>query len=472
MNNYSSANLTLINQKSKEETQYILSCQEINILGRSPDCQIVLNPQEYVTVSRHHAEIKLVEKEEELFWEINDKGTTNGTLINGEKITSSYQLKSGDRILLGLKGPEFIFTTETLNPTILVDDLEEESQDNQEEKLEEKEEKIKEDIPQEVKTKKEDIKEKKIERKTPERKSVKDKIEKTEDKVKSKETVEKKEEVVREKINIESYLTPIITPEKNLFNLVTFKEIITLDIDSKEVNCCAFNPDNQLVAMALTNKSIEIWEWQKKNKITTIDNAHKMAINSINFSHDSKKIVSSGSDKIVKIWDIETQTEIASLSGHKMAVNSLAFSEDGKILASSGSDKIIKIWDIEKQEEIASLAGHKMAVNSLYFSSDNKYLISGGGDKVIKLWNIETKEEEKAIKVESKSGIQSLIYSSDNQLISCLLQDGKISIFHREKEIEIISLNIPREWGELINMNQEGSLLISKSEKGIMIGEI
>jgi len=197
-----------------------------------------------------------------------------------------------------------------------------------------------------------------------------------------------------------------------------------------------------------------------------------MTINSVNFSYDTKKIVSSSSDKIVKIWDIETQTEIASLSGHKMAVNSLAFSQDGTILASSGSDKIIKIWDVEKQEEITSLAGHKMAVNSLAFSCDNQYLISGGGDKVIKVWNIETKEEEKAIKVESKSVIQSLIFSADNQLISCLLQDGKISIFEREKEIEIISLTIPSEWGELMNINQEGSLLISKSEKGIIIGQI
>lgn len=43
-------------------------------------------------------------------------------LLMGKKIVSPYTLKSGDRILLGLKGPEFIFTTEILNPTVLVED--------------------------------------------------------------------------------------------------------------------------------------------------------------------------------------------------------------------------------------------------------------------------------------------------------------------------------------------------------------
>lgn len=81
-----------------------------------------------------------------------------------------------------------------------------------------------------------------------------------------------------------------------------------------------------------------------------------------------------------------------------MAINTLCFSQDDKLLASSGSDKIIKIWNVENQAEIASLSGHKMAVNSLYFSNDNHYLISGGGDKLIKIWNIEKQEEEKISK--------------------------------------------------------------------------
>ncbi|AFZ54062.1 FHA domain-containing protein [Cyanobacterium aponinum] len=462
MDNYSPAHVTLINSKLKEKVEYILSSQSLNLMGRSPDCQVVLDPQEYITVSRYHAQIQLIEKDDNFSWQIEDKGTTNGTFINGEKIVSPYTLKSGDRILLGLKGPEFIFTTEILNPTVLVEDSPSEINQDKD-KLENQ------DINTE--TLKEDI----TNKKTNKEKIVTNKIEKEEENNQNlpQEKRTDKPKIEKEKINLDTYLKPISISEKSLFNLLNFQDIATLEIDSKEVQCCVFNPQNQLIAIALSNKNIEIWEWQTKTRILTLENAHRISVNSLNFSHDSKKLISGGSDKIVKIWDIENQVEIASLSGHKMAINTLCFSQDDKLLASSGSDKIIKIWNVENQAEIASLSGHKMAVNSLYFSNDNHYLISGGGDKLIKIWNIEKQEEEKNIKMENKSPIQSLTFSPDNKLIICLLQDGKICIYDREKETELITLTSPDIWGELIAINQNGNLFISKSpDKGIVIGQI
>lgn len=71
---------------------------------------------------------------------------------------------------------------------------------------------------------------------------------------------------------------------------MNFQDIATLEIDSKEVQCCVFNPQNQLIAIALSNKNIEIWEWQTKTRILTLENAHRISVNSLNFSHDSKKI--------------------------------------------------------------------------------------------------------------------------------------------------------------------------------------
>ncbi|WP_348519776.1 hypothetical protein [Anabaenopsis sp. FSS-46] len=43
------------------------------------------------------------------------------------------------------------------------------------------------------------------------------------------------------------------------------------------------------------------------------------------------------------LWDVATQTEIATLTGHSYGVSSVAFSPDGKTLASEGRDGI-KLW--------------------------------------------------------------------------------------------------------------------------------
>ena len=63
------------------------------ILGRHPDCQIVLDA---AAVSRRHARIL---REDGQFL-IEDLGSRNGTLVNGEKIEGRKTLHTGDRIVI------------------------------------------------------------------------------------------------------------------------------------------------------------------------------------------------------------------------------------------------------------------------------------------------------------------------------------------------------------------------------------
>ncbi len=58
-------------------------------------------------------------------------------------------------------------------------------------------------------------------------------------------------------------------------------------------------------------------------------------------------------------------------------------------MASGSWDNTIKLWDIGSQSELATLRGHSGGVNSVAFSADGKYLASGSSDKTVKLWNVD-----------------------------------------------------------------------------------
>lgn len=65
-------------------------------IGRDADNEIVLAGS---TVSRHHAVLTFVEER----WVIEDRGSANGTFVNGERVPfgSTHPLRHGDRIGIG-----------------------------------------------------------------------------------------------------------------------------------------------------------------------------------------------------------------------------------------------------------------------------------------------------------------------------------------------------------------------------------
>ena len=64
----------------------------------------------------------------------------------------------------------------------------------------------------------------------------------------------------------------------------------------------------------------------------------------------------------------------------------VVFSADGETLISGSWDKTVKIWQISTKSEIASLVGHTDSVSSVVMRDDGGLIISGSKDKTIKLW--------------------------------------------------------------------------------------
>ena len=118
---------------------------------------------------------------------------------------------------------------------------------------------------------------------------------------------------------------------------------------------------------------------------------HGDGVLSVAFSPVEDTLLASGSsDSTVKLWDVETQTNIATLEGHTAAVFSVAFSPNRMLLASGSFDGTVKLWDANAHTNIATLEGHAAEIASVAFSPDGTTLASGSFDGIVKLWNIAT----------------------------------------------------------------------------------
>ena len=68
---------------------------------------------------------------------------------------------------------------------------------------------------------------------------------------------------------------------------------------------------------------------------------------SIDYAPSGRYLASAGLDKTVRIWDVESQQPVKTLTGHEGGVLCVAFSPDGKRLASGSTDTTVLIWDVE-----------------------------------------------------------------------------------------------------------------------------
>lgn len=91
----------LIRSGARAGTQQPLGHSRIRI-GRRPDLEVVLDPEQDLEVSALHAE--LVSRDGE--WYLRDLGSRNGTFLNGRPLgPSPVPVRHGDEILLGPRGP-------------------------------------------------------------------------------------------------------------------------------------------------------------------------------------------------------------------------------------------------------------------------------------------------------------------------------------------------------------------------------
>jgi WD40 repeat protein len=78
------------------------------------------------------------------------------------------------------------------------------------------------------------------------------------------------------------------------------------------------------------------------------------------------------------------------LRGHTDRINRIDWSPDGKYLASPSHDKTIRIWNITSGKNIASLGENQYEVISVAWSPNSKILASGTRKGIINLWDTES----------------------------------------------------------------------------------
>jgi WD40 repeat protein len=234
-------------------------------------------------------------------------------------------------------------------------------------------------------------------------------------------------------------------------------------------------------------------------------------VEAIAMSPDGSTLISGGSDKTIKVWNLASGGLQRALAGYKSFSTCLALSPDGKTLVSSSWYKeTVKVGNFETGEVKLGWvyeSGKCRKVNSLVISPDGKTLYIGTKDGSTYYWNINTgkklgnlgtassessllarsadgrilagtytgtfivrslPERKRRFRVATGHNSPSLAISPDGETVFISDYDGNIHLWDSHQGKELLALGGHSGIVTAIGVSPDGHLLTSGDERGII----
>ena len=172
-----------------------------------------------------------------------------------------------------------------------------------------------------------------------------------------------------------------------LWNATTGLYKVTLEGHSENINSVAFSPDGQTLASGSSDRTVRLWNATTGFHKQTLT-GHTESVYDISFIADGKTLASTSNDGTIRLWDTATGQHKDTLIVSDF--RNVSISLDRRMLAGIDRNDRIFLWDIATESEIASLTGHTSDIYKVRFSPDGKILASGGNDRTIRLWDLST----------------------------------------------------------------------------------
>ncbi len=163
-----------------------------------------------------------------------------------------------------------------------------------------------------------------------------------------------------------------------------------------------FIPNGNLLATCLDD-SILIWDLETAQARATF-NVSEDIITVVAVSPDGSSLATGDLSGTIRLWDVESGEELSVFEGYQGTISQVTFSPDGNLLAARGqghiqtisgnnstftslpADAVVRLWDLESEEQIA-LLGEEGGVREMEFDAEWTLLAIVQGN-MIRLWGV------------------------------------------------------------------------------------
>ncbi|DAZ99455.1 TPA: hypothetical protein N0F65_004088 [Lagenidium giganteum] len=241
------------------------------------------------------------------------------------------------------------------------------------------------------------------------------------------------------------------------------------------VTCVCLMEDGRTAFSAAKDGSLLRWDLAQQTKtklklpeddVAETKSDHDRAILSVAVSSDGKFLATGGHDKLVRVWNPETNELMESFSGHRDTISAVCFRLRSHSLFTGSFDRSIKHWNLTEMGYVETLFGHQSEVNGL----DALYrerVTSCGRDRSVRMWKI---PEETQLVFYGNSGSMDCVKMVSEEYHVTGGDDGSLSLWFngRKKPVSVIHNAHGGKWISSAAVMPRTDLVASGSADGVI----
>ncbi|MGA2496283.1 MAG: protein kinase [Tepidisphaeraceae bacterium] len=199
--------------------------------------------------------------------------------------------------------------------------------------------------------------------------------------------------------------------------------------DLPGLDLAEFMPDSGMVLASVADwtTSLSLVD-RATGKMLKHFSGHSGWISSIHVSPGGLAALTTSTDRLIKLWGIESGQAFRTLGGHIGAVGDADMCRDQPIVISGAADATLKLWDIRAPSaDIAMFQGSSRSASALAFSPDGRLALSGSLGGTTWLWDVQT---GKLLWTFPGEGVvESIALSPDGQRAAWSRSNGTIDVW-------------------------------------------
>jgi WD40 repeat protein len=195
---------------------------------------------------------------------------------------------------------------------------------------------------------------------------------------------------------------------------------------------------------------------REAGEAATITITHSDILSWACLTSDGRRILSTGDDHTVGVWDLSDGRCVRTLTGHTDTVNSVCVTPDGQRAVSAGMDGTARVWNLADGRCLHTFRGHTSrgpgvpnsdSVHSVCVTPDGRRVLTAGAGPEVRLWDLSTGRLLRTLRRGSDTGRHTPIHFAHIVAgfhVVTVTPDGRYALSCRADTIQMWELSTGR----------------------------